>query len=355
MPRILIAEDSQYVQYLLKQVLQDQGHQVVTALDGYEALRQIEALPIDLLLLDLHLPGLDGLQVVTEAHKKWPKLPYLVISGYVDEELESKLLARGAARILRKPIENQALAQAVREESEPARRVCVLCEDPDRLKPFVKKLEELGYRVECLWQFDLAQSRILHRAYNALIVWIAPVNEGLRMVTEEICRGLRQKEEWIPVFVPQWAMTDALRGLEIQPILSEEADSDLLFTRLADAIGLQRKTDLDNAVVLQLAGSIDRDDVLAAAIHTALTQRKNLLFDVRQMKYAGPYVKKNLEEVFSKAEAFHLKTGFLVSPGAAVLPLEQWIAQMGDQVLVFENHTQAIQVMTGRRPENKAC
>lgn len=353
MPRVLIAEDAQYVQYLLKQVLQDQGHQVFTALDGYEALRQIEALHMDLLLLDLHLPGLDGLQVITEAHKKWPKLPYLVISGYVDEDIESKLLAQGVAQILRKPIENQILTRAVLEESEPARRICVLSEEPDCLKPFMKKLEDLGYRAESLWQFDLAQSRILHRPYNAVIVWISPGNEGLRMAMEQICRNLRAKDEWTPVFIPQWAMTESLQGLEIQSIPSEEPDSDLLYTRLADTIGLQRKTELDSVVVIQLAGSIDRDDVLAGAIHSALTQRKSILFDVRQMKYAGPYVKKHLEEVFLKAEELHLKTGFLVSPGNAALPLDQWTSQIGDQVQVFDNQSQAIQAIAERGTQGK--
>ncbi len=353
MPRVLIAEDAQYVQYLLKQVLQDQGHQVLTALDGYETIRQINAHHIDLLLLDLHLPGLDGLQVVAEAHKKWPKMPYLVISGYVDEELESKLLAQGAARILRKPVDNQTLVQAVREESEPARRICVLSEDPDGLKPFLKKLDDLGYQAESLWRFDLAQSRILHRAFHAVVVWIPPGNEGLRMTTEDLCRNLRQKDEWVPVFIPRWAMTDTLQRLEIQPIASENPDSDLLYTRLADTIGLQRSTDLDSAVVIQLAGSIDRDDVLAAEIHSALTQRKNILFDVRQMKYAGPYVKKHLEEVFLKAEELHLKTGFLVSSGAATLPLEEWTARMGEQVMVFDNQSQAFQTIAGRGAQGK--
>jgi len=353
MPRVLIAEDAQYVQYLLKQVLQDQGHQIFTALDGYETLRQIEALHIDLLLLDLHLPGLDGLQVMAEAHKKWPKLPYLVISGYVDEELESKLLAQGAARILRKPVDNQTLAQAVREESEPARRICVLSEDPENLKPFQKKLEDLGYQAESLWRFDLAQSRILHRAFNAVIIWIARGNEGLQMTTENLCRGLRQKDEWVPIFLPQWAMTDSLQRLEIKPIASESPDSDLLYTHLADAIGLQRSTDIESAVVIQLAGSIDRDDVLAGAIHSALTQRKNILFDARQMKYVGPYVKKHLEEVFLKAEELHLKTGFLVSSSTAVLPFEEWTAQMGEQVMVFDNQSHAFQAITGRGTQGK--
>jgi hypothetical protein len=126
-----------------------------------------------------------------------------------------------------------------------------------------------------------------------------------------------------------------------------------LYTRLADTIGLQRKTELDSVVVIQLAGSIDRDDVLAGAIHSALTQRKSILFDVRQMKYAGPYVKKHLEEVFLKAEELHLKTGFLVSPGNAALPLDQWTSQIGDQVQVFDNQSQAIQAIAERGTQGK--
>ena len=139
MARILVAEDAQYVQYLFGKVLKKEGHQVESSRDGIETLQKIHSDPIELLILDLNLPGVDGIQVIKKAHESWPKLPFITISGDVNPEKEEQLLKLGAARILRKPVSNEDLIKSVNSTLHPSRRILFIPNQTEPYKEFIKK------------------------------------------------------------------------------------------------------------------------------------------------------------------------------------------------------------------------
>lgn len=102
--RILVADDEPLIRKALADYLTSCGHEVVPAVDGAEALRLALAEPFDLVLLDLRMPRMHGLEVIASLSTERPRLPVVVVSGamVLDDAVEA--LRRGAWDYVSKPI-----------------------------------------------------------------------------------------------------------------------------------------------------------------------------------------------------------------------------------------------------------
>lgn len=81
MAKILIVDDDLYLRDLYEEILKDEGYEIATAADGVEALEQIKTGAFDLVLLDIMMPKLDGLSVLSKLQEelKLPKPPIVVL------------------------------------------------------------------------------------------------------------------------------------------------------------------------------------------------------------------------------------------------------------------------------------
>jgi CheY-like chemotaxis protein len=112
---VLLADDEELVRAATGRVLQHAGLEVLTACDGQDALDVFAANAdrIDIVLLDLDMPYLDGEQVYARLHALMPSLRVIISSGYLDCEREAKLRHAGVDGILYKPYDSLTLMQAV--------------------------------------------------------------------------------------------------------------------------------------------------------------------------------------------------------------------------------------------------
>lgn len=101
---ILIVEDDAEINKLLSIIISEMGHEFVSAYSGTEALLQLENRDFSLVLLDLMLPGMDGIEVLNEIRKK-STVPVIIISAKSGIEDKVKLLKIGADDYMTKPIE----------------------------------------------------------------------------------------------------------------------------------------------------------------------------------------------------------------------------------------------------------
>ena len=113
--RILVADDDPQMRRLIKSVLQREGFEVVEAVDGLDALEAVERSRIDLVILDLEMPRLDGLGVLEElrAQIRTASLPVIVLTAQHGES-EEKALDPGAHDHLTKPVQTRSLVARVR-------------------------------------------------------------------------------------------------------------------------------------------------------------------------------------------------------------------------------------------------
>jgi CheY-like chemotaxis protein len=121
--QILLVEDDLVSAALVETVLAEEGYEVVTVADGGEAVKELGGRRFDLLILDINVPTLSGLEVFEIMLQKQIDTPALFITGMHGIEVETQSLEMGAAGFLRKPIRKDALLPRVRRILQRQRNV----------------------------------------------------------------------------------------------------------------------------------------------------------------------------------------------------------------------------------------
>lgn len=102
--RILVADDEENVRLSYQRSLAETHWDVETASDGAELLRLMKKGPADVVLLDLRMPGMDGMSVLRAIKERWPESEVVIITGYPTLESAKEAVAIGANDYLAKPV-----------------------------------------------------------------------------------------------------------------------------------------------------------------------------------------------------------------------------------------------------------
>ena len=102
--KILIVDDDETVRWSYLRSLQSTSCQVAAARDGEEALQTMERNPADVVLLDMRMPGQDGLSVLRTLKQKWPDSEVVIITGYPTVDNAKQAVQLGAYDYLAKPV-----------------------------------------------------------------------------------------------------------------------------------------------------------------------------------------------------------------------------------------------------------
>jgi len=114
MKPILIVEDEAIMRESLRDWLADGGYQVETAEEGEEALQTIAERDFGVVILDLRLPGKDGIEVLREAKEKSPQLKGIIITAYPSVKTAVQAMKEGAIDYLPKPFDLNGLEKLIR-------------------------------------------------------------------------------------------------------------------------------------------------------------------------------------------------------------------------------------------------
>ena len=142
MSRILVIDDDVHIGNILEELLTREGHTVLRAYSGTEAVLSLDAARPDLVLLDLMLPGLTGEQVLP----KIQGIPVIVLSAKADVDSKVSLLLSGAADYVTKPFDSRELMARVSAALRKTAQVkdAPLTWGPIRLDPAVRQVSVAG-------------------------------------------------------------------------------------------------------------------------------------------------------------------------------------------------------------------
>ena len=117
-PSLLITDDDPAFRETLQLVFEPEGYRTLTAGDGEEALSIINSQEVHLVLLDMHMPKLTGLETLRLVKRFRAPLPCILLSAELDEQVIQQALLAQAFSVLRKPVTRRQITWVVRQALE---------------------------------------------------------------------------------------------------------------------------------------------------------------------------------------------------------------------------------------------
>jgi two-component system invasion response regulator UvrY len=159
MIKVLIADDHAVVREGVRQILSDTPDITVVAeaRDGQEAIDRVRTEQVDVVVLDITMPGKSGIEALTEIKRERPNLPVLILSVHSEEQYGPRILKAGASGYLPKDSLPEQLVQAIRKAVIGGKYISpVLAEKlaselgSDAAKPLHETLSDREYQVLCM-------------------------------------------------------------------------------------------------------------------------------------------------------------------------------------------------------------
>jgi excisionase family DNA binding protein len=113
-PLVLVVDDEKDIRGMIGLFLEKDGYRVALAESGKRAIEAVQREMPEVVLLDLVMPGMSGVDVLKVLHSMKPDLPVIIITGYPDSDLMAEALRYPPVTLLSKPVDNEVLLRTVR-------------------------------------------------------------------------------------------------------------------------------------------------------------------------------------------------------------------------------------------------
>ena len=115
MKTLLIVDDQKGIRLLLEEIFQREGYQTRLAANGLTALQEVEREVPNCVLLDMNMPGIDGMEVLKRLRSGWPGIPVIMMTAYSDKEMIERAVELGAKKVVVKPFDIYEIREAVNQ------------------------------------------------------------------------------------------------------------------------------------------------------------------------------------------------------------------------------------------------
>lgn len=110
--KILVVDDEERIRRGIKRMLETRQHDVITASNGHDAIAQLERTPCDLVITDIYMPDMDGIELIIALRRQEKTVPVIGMSGGIGHDLQAAAKL-GARTVLTKPFAQEKLLRAV--------------------------------------------------------------------------------------------------------------------------------------------------------------------------------------------------------------------------------------------------
>ncbi|HTU16970.1 MAG TPA: response regulator [Gemmataceae bacterium] len=166
---ILVVDDEADTCRNLSDILTDLGYQVDIALEGFAALDLVRKKHYDIALLDLKMPGMDGLTLYRELRKLRSSTVAIVVTAYASKATAEEALAAGAWQVLAKPVDLNRLLPLM-DEALGQPLLLVVDDDPDLCSNLWELLRDRGYRVAIAHDEEEAASNLQESDFRVVLI-----------------------------------------------------------------------------------------------------------------------------------------------------------------------------------------
>ena len=172
---ILIVDDEKNLRNTLADILTGEGYEVATAESGEKAVKMFEKRPYDLVLMDVRMPGMDGMEAFRIIRRRRRDAQVVMMSAYSMDHLRRRCLDEGAVAFVRKPLDVEGLVKLIRG----TREMTILAVEPE---PFVPgevsdRLRRDGYRL------------LVVRTPEEALEMVRQIHSDVVLLDEVLCRA----------------------------------------------------------------------------------------------------------------------------------------------------------------------
>lgn len=226
---ILVVDDLKSIRMTLGRVLEDEGHNVVLAEDGYQAIEAAKQTSFDLIFMDIKMPGINGVQTFREVKKINPQAAVIMMTAYSVEDLVREALEEGAYAVVYKPFDIENIVSII--ESALRKTLILIVDDRFADRETLKAiLEERGYSVVTASSGAETLARVKEKRFDIIFLDVklpdidgAQLFEQVKAIDPEVAVIMMtgySEEESVKRAISQGAYTCIYKPFNIDKILA---------------------------------------------------------------------------------------------------------------------------------------
>ena len=225
---ILVVDDLKSSRLTLGGILEDEGHNVVLAENGYQAIEAAKQVPFDLIFMDIKMPGINGVQTFREVKKISPGAAVIMMTAYSVEDLVREALEEGAYAVVYKPFDIEHIVSII--EAALHKTLILVVDDYFADRETLKAiLEERGYRVVTAETGSEALARVKEKHFDIIFLDVrlpdidgTQIFEQVKAIDPEVAVIMMtgySEEELVRRAISQGAYTCIYKPFNIEKIL----------------------------------------------------------------------------------------------------------------------------------------
>lgn len=181
---VMIVDDRLHMTTTLADILDDHGYTVVTAEDGFQALERVKEFPIDLALIDIVMPGINGVETFKKIKKLSPQTTAIMMTAFTMEELAREAIREGAYGLIYKPFDlNKILG--LFEDCFSGPLILIADDQSAARETFMDVLTERGYKTTTVESGYEAIEKVKEQHYEVIFLDLAmPFLDGEKTLME---------------------------------------------------------------------------------------------------------------------------------------------------------------------------
>lgn len=190
---ILLTDDNKEFSENLSDILELKGYKVLIASDGFHALDIVRESPVDLILMDIKMPVMNGVETFKKIKKISQDTPVIMLTAYALEELIQESLKEGAFACLKKPLDFDQLFATIEHAIPNGSMILVVDDDESLCQNLLDVLGQRGYRVSYATDSSVAIEKVRKNVYDILLLdmKLPPLNGFETYLTiRRICPGI---------------------------------------------------------------------------------------------------------------------------------------------------------------------
>jgi DNA-binding NtrC family response regulator len=180
-PKILVVDDNLEFCQNIADILEMKGYEVAMAEDGFKALDSVKYNAFDLVLMDIKMPGIDGVETLKKIKEVAEGTPVVMMSAYAVEDLMREALCHEAFGILRKPLDFERIDELLKRTLPNGALILVVDDDQDFCANMKDILSDKGYRVDVAYDGNMAIEKAWENNFDIILLDMKlPPFDGLK-------------------------------------------------------------------------------------------------------------------------------------------------------------------------------